>query len=303
MAPSTALRSHCADSMIFRSCVPSSAGTWDRERPVRRCGRRLSPRARRAGRLPAIVPCRDLPRVREVHQRPSHDLERVGRLGAGRRAPRRVGPGRHRRRAAVASEPFERDRTARAVAREAGGERAVLLRHPKGPSTTAVWTWKPQCSHVNMPAAWSSSNSSSRTNCCSTARRDASVDRAVSCGECPVSLSDAILSRDHVGGRESCVVQVHRRRARPVARVAAPACRMLRACGPVDNCSTQGTPRASPLIPFLGLRIVDHSESAGRSPWTARRPPLVARARAALPAGPVSHRMRSNAGWPAANRR
>ncbi len=47
--------------------------------------------------------------------------------------------------------------------------------------TTAVCTWNPECGHVSMPAAWSSSKRSTRTNNRSTARRNASVNRAVSC--------------------------------------------------------------------------------------------------------------------------
>jgi len=44
------------------------------------------------------------------------------------------------------------------------------------------------CGHVNMPAAWSSSNKSSRTNNRSTARRNASVNRAVSCTGHPTNV-------------------------------------------------------------------------------------------------------------------
>jgi len=42
-------------------------------------------------------------------------------------------------------------------------------------------SWNPECGQVSIPAAWSSSKSAKRTNSRSTARRKASVNRAVSC--------------------------------------------------------------------------------------------------------------------------
>ncbi len=60
-----------------------------RRRPVRRCGRRLPPRAPWAIGIPAIVPRGDVALVRNVHQDPGQELQRVHRLGA-RRGPLRL---------------------------------------------------------------------------------------------------------------------------------------------------------------------------------------------------------------------
>ncbi len=96
---------------------------------------------------------------------------RVGGLGARRWPLGLVGPVR---------QPFQRDGIPRTVPREARRERAIVLGHPKGPSHTAVCTWNPECGQVSMSAACSSSNSAKRTKSRSTARRNASVNRAVS---------------------------------------------------------------------------------------------------------------------------
>jgi hypothetical protein len=73
-----------------------------------------------------------MPLVRDVHQHPSQELERVGRLGARRRALRLVGPVRHGLGGPVVRQPFERHGIPRTVPGEPSGKRAVLLRHPHG---------------------------------------------------------------------------------------------------------------------------------------------------------------------------
>ncbi len=53
----------------------------------------------------------------------------------------------------MVGQPFECDRMAGAVAGASGGKGEI---DPKGPSQTAVWTWKPECGYISIPAAWSS---------------------------------------------------------------------------------------------------------------------------------------------------
>ncbi len=67
-----------------------------------------------------------------MDQHPGQALQRVHGLGAGRWPLGLVGPGRHRLRAAVVRQPFQRDGIPRTVAREPGGEGAIVLRHPHG---------------------------------------------------------------------------------------------------------------------------------------------------------------------------
>ncbi|OBQ31858.1 MAG: hypothetical protein AN485_23020, partial [Anabaena sp. MDT14b] len=59
-------------------------------------------------------------------------LQRVGGLGARRRAVRLVGPVRHRLRGAVVRQALQRDRIPRTVPGESGDERAIVLGHPHG---------------------------------------------------------------------------------------------------------------------------------------------------------------------------
>ncbi len=113
--------------------------------------------------------------IGDVHEDSGEELQRVGGLGARRWPLGLVRPVPHRPRAAVVGEPFQRDRIAGAVPGESGGEGTIVLRDPKGSSQTAVCTWNPECGHVSMAAAWSSSKSAKRTNKRRTARRNASV--------------------------------------------------------------------------------------------------------------------------------
>jgi hypothetical protein len=66
---------------LLEEGYPSASGlarrqAWrgnDRGRPVRGGGRRLAPRAPRTVRIPAVVPCGDLPLVRNVHEQPARN--------------------------------------------------------------------------------------------------------------------------------------------------------------------------------------------------------------------------------------
>ncbi len=63
----------------------------DRQRCTGRDGLLPGPHPARAVGIPAVVPRRDLALVRDVHQHPREELERVGGLGAGGGALRLVG--------------------------------------------------------------------------------------------------------------------------------------------------------------------------------------------------------------------
>ncbi len=143
----------------------------DRRRPVGSGRRRLLAHASRTVGIPPVVRRRDVAFVGDMAPRPGQELQRVDGLGPRRWPLRHVGAIRHRLRGPVVRQPLQRDGIPCAVPGEASGERAIVLRHPKGPTQTAVWTWNPECGQVSMPAAWSSSNSSRRTKSRSTARR------------------------------------------------------------------------------------------------------------------------------------
>jgi hypothetical protein len=65
-----------------------------------------------------------------MDQHPGEELERVYRLGARRRTVRLVGPVRHRLRGSVVRQALQHDGIPGAVAREAGGERAIVHGEP-----------------------------------------------------------------------------------------------------------------------------------------------------------------------------
>ena len=86
----------------------------------RRRGGRLAPHPARAVGIPAVVRCRDVPLVGDVHQHPGQELKRVHGLGARRRAFGLARPIGHRFRRPVVGEPFQGDGIPRAVPREHG---------------------------------------------------------------------------------------------------------------------------------------------------------------------------------------
>ena len=90
----------------------------------------LPPHATGAIGIPAIVPRRDVALVGKVDPHPGQELQRVGGLGARRRTLGRVGPVGHGPGGAVGRQPLQRDGIPRAVAHEAGGKRAIVLRTP-----------------------------------------------------------------------------------------------------------------------------------------------------------------------------
>ena len=102
----------------------------DGGRPVRRGGRRLTSHAPRAVGIPATVSCRDLPLVRNVHEHPGQELERVGGLGPRRGALGLVRPVRHRLGGAVVGQALQRHGIPRAVPSEPRRERAIVLGDP-----------------------------------------------------------------------------------------------------------------------------------------------------------------------------
>jgi hypothetical protein len=71
----------------------------DRQRCTGRDGLLLGPHPAWAVGIPAVVPRRDVALVRDVHQHPREELERVGGLRAGGGALRLVGATGHRLRA------------------------------------------------------------------------------------------------------------------------------------------------------------------------------------------------------------
>ena len=137
----------------------------------------LTPQPRRAVRLTAVVPRGQVPRVRDMDPPPREELQRVGGLGAGGGARGRVGAVGPRLRAPVVGPPVERDRIPGAVPR---ARRVATARSSSGPPT-AVCTCTPEGGPGSMPAAGAASKRSRRTNSRSTARRNASGNRAVSC--------------------------------------------------------------------------------------------------------------------------
>jgi len=92
----------------------------------------------RGGTIPAgtnrqrhsIDPRSDVPLVGDVHQYPGQELERVGGLGARRRALGLIGRVRHRLGGAVVGQPLQFDGIPGTVAREAAGKRAIVLGDP-----------------------------------------------------------------------------------------------------------------------------------------------------------------------------
>jgi hypothetical protein len=90
----------------------------------------LTPQPARAVGIPARIPCRDIPLVRNVHEHPSQELERVGGIGPRCWPIRLVGAIRHRRRGPVIRQPLQRDGILRAVPGESDRERANVLGHP-----------------------------------------------------------------------------------------------------------------------------------------------------------------------------
>jgi hypothetical protein len=117
---------------------PPAAGLGRREsgrgddhgRRLERGGLSLTSHPTRTVGIPARVPRGDVALVGDVHQHPGQELERVGGLGARRRALGRVRPVRHRLVGAVVGQPLQRDGIPGAGAREAGGERAIVHGDP-----------------------------------------------------------------------------------------------------------------------------------------------------------------------------
>ena len=92
----------------------------------------LAAHAARVVGIPTVLPCGDVTLVRDVDQDPGEELQRVRRFGAGGGAVGLVGAIRHGLRASVVGQPLQRDGIPRAVAREPGGERAIVFRYPDG---------------------------------------------------------------------------------------------------------------------------------------------------------------------------
>gem|GEM_PF-5209473 len=110
--------------------------------------------------------------IGHVDQHSRQELQRVDGLGAGGRAVRLVG--------AIGTALAVRSYVSRSSAtgfRAQHRARRVANARSSSDTHTAVCTWNPECGHVSIPAAWSSSNSSRRTKSRSTARRNASVKR------------------------------------------------------------------------------------------------------------------------------
>ena len=100
------------------------------------CGQRLKRAELEIGAADAggevVVARRDVALVRDVHQEPGQELQRVHRLGPRRWPLRLVGAIRHRLSGPVVRQPLQRDGIAGAVAREAHRERAIVLGDPDG---------------------------------------------------------------------------------------------------------------------------------------------------------------------------
>ncbi len=151
-------RGSTSKSCWSRGCPPAGGlrrrQPWcgdDRGRRIGDGGLGLPPHGTRSIGIPARVPRGDVARVGDVHQHPGRGRERVHRLGARRRAVRRVRAVRRGLRGPVVAEPFQRDRI-RAQYRGARGASRTRDR-PRGPE--AVCTWNPECGQVSMPEAWS----------------------------------------------------------------------------------------------------------------------------------------------------